>query len=64
MERLIFSGKCIETGKTLTGSLIQFDDGTTTIMHTEENNKGITSPVDPDSVYLANGSILMIDDPE
>lgn len=50
MKKIIYSGKCLETGEILRGSLIQFEDGTHTIMFKEENGKGFTSPVDPESV--------------
>lgn len=55
MNKLDWSGKCLATGEILTGSLIQFQDGTTTIMYHEvdPNDKignGMTSPVDPDSL--------------
>jgi len=50
MKKLIYSGECIETGKILKGSLIQFDNGTHTIMFQEKDGKGITSPVHPESI--------------
>lgn len=50
MKKLIYSGECIETGKILKGSLIQFNDGTNTIMFQEKDGKGITSPVHPETI--------------
>lgn len=50
MEKLIFSGTCLETNQKLTGSLIQFEDGTCTIAFKEADDKKYTSPVIPESV--------------
>jgi len=58
MKKIIYSGECIETGEILKGSLIQFEDGTHTIMFQEKDGKGITSPVHPESIVpisLING---------
>jgi len=50
MKKINYEGTCLETGEKLIGSLIQFEDGTHTIMFKEVGGKGITSPVDPESV--------------
>jgi len=59
MKKLIYSGKCIETGEIIKGSLIQFDDGTHTIMFKEKDGKGITRPVHPESVIAESLIIAM-----
>lgn len=57
MEKLIFSGECLETKELLKGSLIQYADGTHCIMFKEEGEKGVTSPVNPDTVKCVNANI-------
>lgn len=57
-SKLIFRGTCIETGETLEGSLIQFNDGFCTIQFKElPDGRGVTSPVDPNTVEFVNGEI-------
>ena len=58
MEKLVFQGTCKETGETINGSLIQFEDGTHTIMFEEKDDKGLSSPVYPDSVYCLNPEVI------
>ena len=62
MEKLIFEGVCLETKEVLQGSLIQFSDGTCTIMFKEnEAGNGFTSPVDPTTLRFVNGEIWTTD---
>jgi len=60
MEKIIYSGKCIEKGEILKGSLIQFEDGTHAIMFQEKGGKGYTSLVDPESVKCESHKIEII----
>lgn len=62
MEKIIFKGTCIESGEKLTGSLVQWDDGTHTIAFKETETIRYMSPVHPDTVECISHKLLKIND--
>jgi len=55
MEKLVYEGVELITGNVVSGSLLQFEDGTHVIAFKEEDGKAFTTPVHPETVRIIEG---------